>query len=158
MISFRLLKLVSNTLKATTNGTQTNKTKVRIMAQTFVSFPCGFQSGIYCPPNIFTVDTTRGSIVGTAEDHIRYVNVDIDPALMKFVIGTCGYYFNAITRASRVFYIWYDKQTNKIEVHGPIWCLDDAERRLKERMDHIAWTNIVNEMKQFRKQAWSDYE
>jgi hypothetical protein len=125
----------------------------RKMAQTFVSFPCGFQSGVYCPPKIFTVDPLKGSFVGTAEDHIRHIKVDIDPDLMKYVIGTRGYYFNAITRASGVSYIWYDKNTETIEVHGPIWRLDDAERRLTERMDHIQWANIL---KTYKIDVWAD--
>lgn len=125
------------------------------MALTVTTFMNSFQSGVYNPPAIVSFEN-GANLVGTLEDHRRYIDVDIKPELMKFVIGTAGYYFNAITRASGVSYIWYDKETNKIEVHGPIWCLDDAERRLKERMDHIEWTNIVNRVNQFQINAWSD--
>ena len=125
------------------------------MALTVTTFMNSFQSGVYNPPAIVSFEN-GANLVGTLEDHRRYINVDINPELMKYVIGTAGYYFNAITRASGVSYIWYDKEASVIEVHGPIWCLDDAERRLKERMDHIEWTNIVNRVKQFQINAWSD--
>ena len=118
-----------------------------------------FQSGVYNPPKIVTIEYKPDArVLGTVEDHILYVDVDINPELMKFVIGTAGYYFNAITKASGVSYIWYDKATNKIEVHGPMWCLDNAEKRLKDRMDHIEWTNIKNSVKQFQRNSWADDE
>ena len=126
-----------------------------IMSLTVASYVNGFQSGVYNPPTMVTFEHGP-TLICTPEQHVRYVTVDINPELMKFVIGTSGYYFNAITRASGVSYIWFDKQMNRIEVYGPIWCLDNAEKRLTDRMTHIEWVNIGNKVKQFQVSSWSD--
>jgi hypothetical protein len=87
--------------------------------------PSGFVSGVYNPPTIAC----------------KFINVSVPHEWMKFVIGRNGYYFNAITRASKTSYIWYHAHIKMIEVRGPMWALVNAERRLVDRMEYIRSRN-----------------
>jgi hypothetical protein len=66
------------------------------------------------------------------------MNVSIHPALMKFVIGTNGYYFYAITKASGACYIWYHRHLNMIELWGTPHAIMNAETRLSMRCEYIS--------------------
>jgi hypothetical protein len=90
-----------------------------------------FTSGIYNPPQYHVYDHQQLPLC------VTYIPVNIPSELMKFVIGTNGYYFNAITHASRVAYIWYHTNINVIEIRGVYYCLNDAINRLNQRMQYI---------------------
>ena len=78
--------------------------------------------GIYNPP---------------ATCYYMEVRLTIKPEYMKYVIGSNGKYFNAITKAAGVEYIWYVREKNIIEVWGPIHNLCNAVKRLQDRMELI---------------------
>ena len=91
-----------------------------------------FSSGVYNPPQYVYLNNAHLMPVS-----VKFVPLTIPHEWMKFVIGTNGYYFNAITHASKVCYIWYHEHIAMIEIRGPWYNLDEAERRLLQRMNHI---------------------
>lgn len=121
-------------------------------AMTFVVFPTPLEIGVFTPPVLLTLDEQK-NVLYKPEEHIREIPVEINPEYMKFVIGTQGYYFNAITKASNTSYIWYDKENAVIKVWGPVGNLDDAEKRLRDRMDDIEWKCLCDSVDTAK---WSD--
>jgi len=95
-----------------------------------------FTSGTYNPPTMVTFLPNGGFI--PQEKHCIKVPLTIAPTLMKMVIGKDGYYFNGITKASHTDYIWYKKEENVVEVWGSPSNLEDAKKRLTDRMNSIA--------------------
>ena len=87
--------------------------------------------GVYNPPHMNTCQHPPGMTC-------KFMNVSIHPALMKFVIGTKGYYFNAITKASGACYIWYHRHLNMIELWGTPHAITNAETRLSMRCEYIS--------------------
>ena len=66
------------------------------------------------------------------------IPITVQTDLIKHVIGANGKYFNAITKASGVFYIWFRKERNIIEVWGPsVPSMDSAVKRIFDRMELI---------------------
>ena len=88
--------------------------------------------GVYNPPHMNTYQHPHPGMV------CKFMNVSIHPALMKFVIGTKGYYFNAITKASGACYIWYHRHLNMIELWGTPCSIMNAETRLGMRCEYIS--------------------
>ena len=118
--------------------------------------PNHFIPGVYNPTCMFTP---------TMSMYCRYVNITIPCDWMKHVIGNDGYYFYVITHQSKVSYIWYHNHIKMIELWGTTHeSLDDAENRLKNRMDHICLRMlnkngmIDKEGKRIEKIKWSDIE
>ena len=57
------------------------------------------------------------------------------PSSMGHVIGTQGYFFNIITKHSGASYIWYDEDSNTIEVWGKTSrIVKDAEKKVIKRI------------------------
>jgi hypothetical protein len=91
-----------------------------------LAFFVHFNPGVYTPP-LFEEGVCKTYVyVDPADDH-----------LMGLVIGKNGYYFKAITRASRTRYIWYNKQTHLIEIWGSAHCLMNAVQRIHRRIDLV---------------------
>jgi hypothetical protein len=68
--------------------------------------------------------------------HYTEVRVPEDlVAHMGAVIGKNGFYFKAITQASRVYYIWYNPARKAVEVWGPERRLGNAIGRIIRRFD-----------------------
>jgi hypothetical protein len=91
--------------------------------------------GVYNPPHMNTYHHPHPGMT------CKFMNVSIHPALMKFVIGTKGYYFNAITKASGACYIWYHRHLNMIELWGTPCSIMNAETRLGMRCEYISQEN-----------------
>lgn len=70
--------------------------------------------------------------------HYSEVKCDLPEDLIKKLIGRNGYYFNVITKVSKVNYLWFDNQRKVIEIWGPMIHLENAKRRLIERMARLA--------------------
>tara|TARA_B100000405_G_scaffold162409_1_gene113369 strand:- start:84 stop:389 length:306 start_codon:yes stop_codon:yes gene_type:complete len=70
--------------------------------------------------------------------HYTQVKCNLQDELIRKLIGKNGYYFNIITRASKVNYLWYDNQRKVIEVWGPMNRLADAKTRISERIRKIS--------------------
>lgn len=104
-------------------------------------------SGVYNPPIGIQVSTIHNVPIAQLPISIKYIPVLIPSSYMKFVIGTNGYYFNAITNASNVDYIWYHQESNMIEIRGFDGCIHDAENRLISRMRHIEKKVLQNILK-----------
>lgn len=64
------------------------------------------------------------------------LSMDIIPFMWK-VIGKEGRVFKAITKKSNVKYIWYDSNTNVIEIWGNRINLMKAEVLLSERINSL---------------------
>jgi len=80
------------------------------------------QPGVYCPPNAF------------------YCEVPLEEGeetLMGGVIGRQGFYFKAITSATRVYYIWYAENRKVIEIWGPERRLPLAVERIRQRIQRV---------------------
>jgi hypothetical protein len=69
--------------------------------------------------------------------HYSEVECSLDPDNVKKLIGRNGYYFNIITKSSKVNYIWYDNKRHVVEIWGPMDCLADAKNRIIKRMSMI---------------------
>lgn len=106
------------------------------MTTTMCYFKKQFNSGIYNPPTMVTFLPDGGFI--PQEMHCVKIPVTISPTLMKMVIGKDGYYFNGITKASKTEYIWYEKDKNVVEIWGAPSNLEDAKKRLMDRMNLIS--------------------
>ena len=106
------------------------------MTSTMCYFDKQFNSGTYNPPTMVTFLPEGGFI--PQEKHCIKVPLTISPTLMKMVIGKDGYYFNAITKASNTEYIWYKKDENVVEIWGTPSNLEDAKKRLMDRMNLIS--------------------
>lgn len=64
--------------------------------------------------------------------------VNMNHRFMQKVIGQHGIVFSAITRQTKVYYIWYDKQNSFIEVWGyDFETINDAVTRIENRMTTI---------------------
>lgn len=100
--------------------------------------------GVYNPPVGIQVCTIQNIPIAHIPISVRYIPALIPSMYMKFVIGTNGYYFNAITRASKVDYIWYHQESNMIEIRGFEGYMTDAENRLISRMKYIESTVLKN--------------
>lgn len=74
------------------------------------------------------------------------LSMDVIPLMWK-VIGKEGRVFKAITRKSEVKYIWYDKNTNNIEIWGNKMNLMKAEVLLSDRINSVTkeGKNVTNE-------------
>jgi len=70
--------------------------------------------------------------------HYSQVTCDMSDKQIKKLIGKNGFYFNVITKASKVNYLWFDNQRKVIEIWGPMDHLEDAKKRLITRMQDIA--------------------
>lgn len=93
--------------------------------------------GIYNPP--------------TVGNKCKKIRLTILPKNIGAVIGKQGYYFNVITYVSNASYIWYDKEKQVIEVWGENDAIiNDAERRLIERMDSVEWMFIKNKFDMYK--------
>lgn len=124
--------------------------------------------GVYNPPVGIQVCTVQNIPIAQIPISVRYIPVLIPSVYMKYVIGTSGYYFNAITRASKVDYIWYHQESNMIEIRGFEGYMNDAENRLISRMKYIESTVLKNILKtivpppvsnvQKKTEKWADME
>lgn len=125
--------------------------------------------GVYNPPVGIQVCTDQNIPIAQIPISVRYIPVLIPSIYMKYVIGTSGYYFNAITRASKVDYIWYHQESNMIEIRGFEGYMNDAENRLISRMKYIESTVLKNIFKtivvpppasnvQKKTEKWADME
>ena len=56
---------------------------------------------------------------------------------MGTVIGSEGYYFQAITSATNVYYIWFARDRGVIEVWGPEARLPLAVERIRQRINRV---------------------
>lgn len=63
--------------------------------------------------------------------------VTLNKESMRFVIGKDGIAFKAITHQAGVLYLWFNEQKSVIEVWGHYSKLEDAKKRLTERMKLI---------------------
>lgn len=75
--------------------------------------------GAYNPPNAFYTE------VPLPLDAIPYIGI---------IIGKAGYYFKAITKASRAKYIWFNPLRGVVEVWGSERSLPHACRRVIQRI------------------------
>lgn len=91
-----------------------------------------FVSGAYNPPTSILVNNVQIPVFS------RNVAITVSPEYMKYVIGTKGSCFTAITKYSGAQYIWYHRDKGVIEVIGLPGALDNAEFRLKVRMAYIS--------------------
>jgi len=78
--------------------------------------------GVYSPPNAFYCEVP----LEEGEDE-----------LMGGVIGRHGFYFKAITSATKVYYIWYAEERKVIEIWGPEKRLPLAIERVRQRIDRV---------------------
>ena len=114
-----------------------------------------FVSGHYNPQSMML--TEKASFC-------KNVPISIPVDWMKYVIGKAGYYFNAITYQSGCSYIWFHKDQGVIEVWGYTQnSVDDAERRLIERMNYICIeiltrNGMMKDGKPVNKVMWADIE
>jgi hypothetical protein len=92
-----------------------------------------FTPGLYNPPHLIPYDSRILIPIS-----VKFVPITIPHAHMKYVIGKNGYYFNAITHASNIAYIWYHSNLGMVELRGPHDNLNEAERRIIARMNHIS--------------------
>lgn len=108
----------------------------QIMSVCTYTVPNYFIPGVYNPTCMFTPEKPM---------YCRYVNITIPSDWMKHVIGSNGYYFYVITHQSNVSYIWYHNHIKMIEIWATTYdALNDAENRLKNRMNHICWKMLYN--------------
>jgi hypothetical protein len=71
---------------------------------------------------------------------------DLETSVMTKVIGFNGFYFKSITSASKINYIWHNKQTNTVEIWGDdMFVLRNAEFRLRQRLDQFTQEKIKKE-------------
>lgn len=82
-------------------------------------------------------DTPRASSYNPPNTHYSEVKCDLSDQQIKKLIGKNGYFFNVITKAAKVNYLWFDNQRKVIEIWGPMIHLENAKRRLIDRMDRI---------------------
>jgi hypothetical protein len=94
-------------------------------------------TGVYNPPVGIQVKSINNVLIANIPIGIKFIPVIIQGDYMKYVIGTNGYYFNGITKASKVDYIWYHKEINMIEIRGFEGYMNDAVARINARMEHI---------------------
>ena len=92
------------------------------MNVTYANAPT-FTTGVYNPPKVVMLNNIP------IPTFTRYVKISVSQEHMKYVIGTQGYYFNAITRCSGAMYIWYHKDKGVIEIVGCLGALANAEAR-----------------------------
>lgn len=88
---------------------------------TDASLPLHHTNSTYNPPNT----------------HYSEVKCDLSDQQIKKLIGKNGYFFNVITKAAKVNYLWFDNQRKVIEIWGPMIHLENARRRLIDRMERI---------------------
>mgnify|MGYP001365383636 CR=1 FL=1 len=69
--------------------------------------------------------------------HYAEIKCDLTKDLVRKLIGKNGYFFNVITKASKVKYLWYDNLRKVIEIWGPMSCIAEAKNRLSDRMQRI---------------------
>tara|TARA_B100001564_G_C20133109_1_gene443242 strand:+ start:65 stop:379 length:315 start_codon:yes stop_codon:yes gene_type:complete len=69
--------------------------------------------------------------------HYTEIKCNLNGELIKKLIGKNGYFFNIITKAAKVNYLWYDNQRQTIEIWGPMNRLADAKTRLSDRIERI---------------------
>lgn len=81
-----------------------------------------FTPGTYNPPDAFYCEVK--------------LNPD-EPSLMRTVIGREGFYFKAITSATKVYYIWYSRERSVVEIWGPESRLELAMERVRQRIDRV---------------------
>uniref|UniRef100_A0A6C0BPG4 Uncharacterized protein n=1 Tax=viral metagenome TaxID=1070528 RepID=A0A6C0BPG4_9ZZZZ len=94
-------------------------------------------TGVYNPPVGIQVKSINNVLIANIPIGIKFIPAIIQGDCMKYVIGTNGYYFNGITKASKVDYIWYHKEINMIEIRGFEGYMNDAVARINARMEHI---------------------
>lgn len=78
-----------------------------------------------------------------ANTFFTQVPITVEPELMGFVMGKQGAVFKAITHQCRLHYIWFAKERGMVEIWGPEWGLQEAVKRLTERMDLIKNQRII---------------
>lgn len=86
------------------------------------------------------VHTNSSSSYNPPNAHYSEVKCDLSDQQIKKLIGKNGYFFNVITKAAKVSYLWFDNQRKVIEIWGPMNHLENAKRRLIDRMEHIVST------------------
>lgn len=84
-----------------------------------------------------THDDTKTSSYNPPNAHYSEVKCDLSQQQIKKLIGKNGYFFNVITKAAKVNYLWFDNQRQVIEIWGPMIHLENAKRRLIDRMEHV---------------------
>lgn len=80
---------------------------------------------------------TPSAIYDPPISHYAEIKCDLAKDLVRKLIGKNGYFFNIITKASRVKYLWYDNIRKVIEIWGPMSNLAEAKNRLSDRMQRI---------------------
>jgi len=96
----------------------------------------GGTPGVYTPP--INCHYTQLSTTGVSDE------------IMKISIGRGGKVFKAITREASVNYIWYNKEKHYIEIWGPESNLQDALKRVFDRIQKII-TKVANGEIQLKK-------
>lgn len=71
--------------------------------------------------------------------HYRHIEAPEDENITLSAMGKGGRAFIGITKSARVKYIWYNKEQNIIEIYGPKDNLQEAEKRLRDR---IKWVKM----------------
>ena len=74
--------------------------------------------------------------------HYTEIKCDLEENQIKRLIGRNGFFFNIITKASKVNYLWYDNQRRTIEIWGPMGCLAEAKTRLLDRIERISNSSV----------------
>lgn len=69
--------------------------------------------------------------------HYRHFQAPEDVNTTLKAMGKEGRVFIAITKSAGVKYIWWNKDDNIIEIYGPKNRLEDAEKRVKDRIRWI---------------------
>ena len=82
-------------------------------------------------------NTPHTSSYNPPNTHYSEVKCDLSDQQIKKLIGKNGYFFNAITKAAKVNYLWLDNQRKVIEIWGPMIHLENAKRRLIDRIERI---------------------
>ena len=80
--------------------------------------------------------------------HYTQVYVDnISSEIMKVVIGKQGKVFKAITHQAQIQYIWYNIENKYIEIWGPEDKVDDAWKRVYDRIRDILKKVVEGDIK-----------
>ena len=84
---------------------------------------------------------TPGAYNPPKNTHFMQIECSVQPENVGKLIGQKGRAFNAITRWTRVQYIWIDNDKHVIEIWGPKLRLEKAKLKLIERMQRIESLN-----------------
>jgi len=70
--------------------------------------------------------------------HYSHINVaNIDDAVLDDIMGYKGAYFKAFTSTMHLKYVWWNKETQVIELWGPFNRMSAAHEAMQTRIDDI---------------------